>query len=42
MFHFRIAKGAFRARDLWNTRLKEALGHSVPEIHHSDQGVQYL
>ena len=22
--------------------LKEALGHSVPEIHHSDQGVQYL
>ena len=22
--------------------LEEALGHSVPEIHHSDQGVQYL
>ena len=22
--------------------LKEALGNSVPEIHHSDQGVQYL
>ena len=22
--------------------LKEALSHSVPEIHHSDQGVQYL
>ena len=22
--------------------LKEALGHSVPEIHHSDQGAQYL
>ncbi len=22
--------------------LKEAFGHSVPEIHHSDQGVQYL
>jgi transposase InsO family protein len=24
------------------TPLKEALGQSVPEIHHSDQGVQYL
>ena len=22
--------------------LKEALGHSIPEIYHSDQGVQYL
>ena len=30
------------SQSLTLTPLKEALCHSVPEIHHSDQGVQYL